>query len=642
MKRRDGILGALSLLLVLALLVGLCSALLGAGRATPANPIRAQQETLYPEALQGSGHLQGEETTVPTQEPTQSEEPTEPTQESTEPGTQPEETQETEPTEGDEQPEPTALPSAPETGDDNQGDEDPGDEDGGSDDSGDEDDGNHGGDDGSGDDGGDGDGGDEDDTPRIYTDLETRSVTREELPDGKLHFVAYPLGKGEQLYLRVRLKNKTNAGNGLLLTSADGENYEALLDFNAENTFVLSLYDGDTFLGTVQYRISYYEDLADDEHPERGAYPPSIVTNLDGASLDMTSTSFPLTVIARTHSDLGAQPIYSNQIQVSMDGQSIGKSYGDTQPTYELYFDAPQQGDEEQHVVRVLAWDGRGNSTLKIYTVTYHQISEGDPAGAVELVLDATTVGLGVLDSGTVSIVEGETAASVVLRFLEEYGYEVDYQGNPTMNFYLRRIYRADMAYLAAVPERLWSLILRDGIPTNENYDRDSLGEFDYTMGSGWMYSINGTLYEGTGLSGYKVRDGITIYLRFTLSYGKDIGGYDATGGGYGKLSSYCGIWINGGYQALGHDFVETARQEPTQTEDGFVRYTCTKCQETKEEILPATGEGEIPEPSEPEPSEPGSRSAGATRPEATLPPKQKMMQPVTEREPDALRRKEE
>ena len=65
------------------------------------------------------------------------------------------------------------------------------------------------------------------------------------------------------------------------------------------------------------------------------------------------------------------------------------------------------------------------------------------------------------------------------------------------------------------------------------------------------MYSINGTLYEGTGMSGYKVRNGITIYVRFTLSYGKDIGGYDSTGGGYGSLSSYCGLWINGSYQAL-------------------------------------------------------------------------------------------
>ena len=310
----------------------------------------------------------------------------------------------------------------------------------------------------------------------------------------------------------------------------------------------------------------------------------------------MSSQTFPLTVIARANAELGAGVIYSNQIRVTLDGKTVEKSYGDSQPTYELYFDPPQLGDEETHIVRVLAWDGNGNSTMKVYTVTYHQISEGDPAGSVDVVLDATTIGLGILDTGTLDIVEGETAASVLLRFLQERGYEPDYQGSAAMNFYLRRISRGDIAYRANVPEHLWELILRDGITTNDNYDRDSIGEFDYTQGSGWMYSINGTLYEGTGMSGYKVRNGITIYVRFTLSYGKDIGGYDSTGGGYGSLSSYCGLWINGGYQALGHDFVETDRLEPTETEDGYIHYRCSKCHEEKTDILPATG-GTEPSP---------------------------------------------
>ena len=158
---------------------------------------------------------------------------------------------------------------------------------------------------------------------------------------------------------------------------------------------------------------------------------------------------------------------------------------------------------------------------MKVYTVIYHQISEGDPAGSVNVVLDATTIGLGILDSGTLDIVEGETAASVVLRFLQERGYEPDYQGTATMNFYLRRINRGDIAYRADVPEHLWELILRDGITTDANYDRDSIGEFDYTQGSGWMYSINGTLYEGTGMSGYKVRKRkpvVSMYTSLTTS----------------------------------------------------------------------------------------------------------------------------
>lgn len=592
MKKHSGLYSAVSILLVIVLVAGISLSLLSSGRTRPENPISTQPDRLQAESLQGSGSTGGQssgkdntENTDTAQDPSEPQKPDEPQK--------PNEPQNPDDTKPD--------PSGPTDPTDNPGKGDQGgsesdDNKGGSEDSGDHGDGT-GGDDGDhGGSGGDhGSGGEEDDTPRIYTTLKTQQLTKAELPDSKLTFVAYPLGKGD-LHIRVRLKNETNSGNGLLLTSQNNQDYEAQLDFNADNLFVLSLYDGETFLGLVQYRVGYYANLADDTHPTVGDYPPSIVTNLDGASLDMSSQTFPLTVIARANAELGAGVIYSNQIRVTLDGKTVEKSYGDSQPTYELYFDPPQLGDEETHIVRVLAWDGNGNSTMKVYTVTYHQISEGDPAGSVDVVLDATTIGLGILDTGTLDIVEGETAASVLLRFLQERGYEPDYQGSTTMNFYLRRISRGDIAYRANVPEHLWELILRDGITTNDNYDRDSIGEFDYTQGSGWMYSINGTLYEGTGMSGYKVRNGITIYVRFTLSYGKDIGGYDSTGGGYGSLSSYCGLWINGGYQALGHDFVETDRLEPTETEDGYIHYRCSKCHEEKTDILLATG-GTEPSP---------------------------------------------
>ena len=604
MKKHSGLYSAVSILLVIVLVAGISLSLLSSGRTRPENPISTQPDRLQAESLQGSGSTGGQssgkdntentDTAQDSSEPQKPDEPqnTDEPQKSDEPQN-PDDTQKPDDTKPD--------PSGPTGPTDNPGKGDQGgsksdDNKGGSEDSGDHGDGT-GGDNGDhGGSGGDhGSGGEEDDTPRIYTTLKTQQLTKAELPDSKLTFVAYPLGKGD-LHIRVRLKNETNSGNGLLLTSQNNQDYEAQLDFNADNLFVLSLYDGETFLGLVQYRVGYYANLADDTHPTVGDYPPSIVTNLDGASLDMSSQNFPLTVIARANAELGAGVIYSNQIRVTLDGKTVEKSYGDSQPTYELYFDPPQLGDEETHIVRVLAWDGNGNSTTKVYTVTYHQISEGDPAGSVDVVLDATTIGLGILDTGTLDIVEGETAASVLLRFLQERGYEPDYQGSTTMNFYLRRISRGDIAYRANVPEHLWELILRDGITTNDNYDRDSIGEFDYTQGSGWMYSINGTLYEGTGMSGYKVRNGITIYVRFTLSYGKDIGGYDSTGGGYGSLSSYCGLWINGGYQALGHDFVETDRLEPTETEDGYIHYRCSKCHEEKTDILPATG-GTEPSP---------------------------------------------
>lgn len=504
MKKHSGLYSAVSILLVIVLMAGISLSLLSSGRTRPDNPISTQPDRLQAESLQGSGSTGGQssgkdntENTDTAQDPSEPQKPDE-QQKPDEPQNpnEPQKPNETQKPDEPQKPDDTKPdPSGPTDPTDNPGKGDQGgsksdDNKGGSEDSGDHGDGT-GGDDGDhGGSGGDhGSGGEEDDTPRIYTTLKTQQLTKAELPDGKLTFVAYPLGKGD-LHIRVRLKNETNSGNGLLLTSQNNQDYEAQLDFNADNLFVLSLYDGETFLGLVQYRVGYYANLADDTHPTMGDYPPSIVTNLDGASLDMTSQTFPLTVIARANAELGAGVIYSNQIRVTLDGKTVEKSYGDSQPTYELYFEPPQLGDEETHIIRVLAWDGNGNSTMKVYTVTYHQISEGDPAGSVDVVLDATTIGLGILDTGTLDIVEGETAASVLLRFLQERGYEPDYQGSATMNFYLRRISRGDIAYRANVPEHLWELILRDGITTNDNYDRDSIGEFDYTQGSGWMYSI--------------------------------------------------------------------------------------------------------------------------------------------------------
>ena len=78
--------------------------------------------------------------------------------------------------------------------------------------------------------------------------------------------------------------------------------------------------------------------------------------------------------------------------------------------------------------------------------------------------------------------------------------------------------------------------------------DGNTLGEFSTTQGSGWMYSVGGETYAGKGLSTYYLSNGDTLYLRFTLAYGKDIGGYSATAGSFGLLESYCGRWINGTY----------------------------------------------------------------------------------------------
>ena len=56
------------------------------------------------------------------------------------------------------------------------------------------------------------------------------------------------------------------------------------------------------------------------------------------------------------------------------------------------------------------------------------------------------------------------------------------------------------------------------------NGSEESLGEFDYTYGSGWMYCLN-NIFPNVGFADSWPSDGDVIRAQFTLAYGSDIGG---------------------------------------------------------------------------------------------------------------------
>lgn len=55
------------------------------------------------------------------------------------------------------------------------------------------------------------------------------------------------------------------------------------------------------------------------------------------------------------------------------------------------------------------------------------------------------------------------------------------------------------------------------------------LGEFAFTNGSGWMYSVN-TVFPNVGFSDCYLSDGDVVRVQFTLGYGADIGGFSSVG----------------------------------------------------------------------------------------------------------------
>ena len=467
--------------------------------------------------------------------------------------------------------------------------------------------------------------------PHIVTDLVSRVWTPQELADGVLQFYAYAVGEGS-LSLRVYWKETTaSANNGTRLTPADGQNFSVRMTLNKNYQFILYLYrDGQQYGQAATFYVSYRAARADEDHPEVGI-APVIRTNRDGVTAPIKTSSFTLVVTARRGTD-GA-PIYADHLNVRLDGALLTNPTGSAASGYEyvLALEPPQRGDERVYTVTILAWDDEGNSALRTLELVYQPVSEGDRLGSATVRIDATTVGLGIVDSMTCELRQGDTAAQTLLQVLEQCGYDqVDYDGTAKKNggFYLLRLWRGDLLYGASIDPRLWTLILRDGITLTAAPGTDSLGEHDYTWGAGWMYDVNG-YYPGKGLSEWALGDGDVLTLRFTLAWGKDIDGYGATGGMYGSLSGYCGIWRDGAFYPLEHSYVETARVEPTETEDGYVEQTCEKCGEVVRTVLPATGS-----PTEPPTDPPTEPPVDPTEP--TDPPAEPPVDPTEPTDPPA------
>ena len=113
----------------------------------------------------------------------------------------------------------------------------------------------------------------------------------------------------------------------------------------------------------------------------------------------------------------------------------------------------------------------------------------------------------------------------------------------------------------------MWRCLYRNGL--NKSAGSGSrIGEFDYTSGSGWMYSLDGTYYPGQSMSAVYLKDGDVLTLRYTLAYGWDIGGGSDN---YGNVVGYCVEGRNG-------TIYVSHRWETAEDPDGSVRYVCRCC----------------------------------------------------------------
>lgn len=283
--------------------------------------------------------------------------------------------------------------------------------------------------------------------------------------------------------------------------------------------------DGRTVTVTQSYTIRYVP-VSTEETVPRLSY--SNVT--DGMTVTGSSFTMNLKPV-----DYQGRRLYYNNITVRLNGTVCPYTWDSEFTSYLLYL------NNGSNTIEIRITDSEGRYADYSYTVRCTAVKDGDPIGTVTISMDANVLGLGsLIQPASVTIYEGESAAACISRFLEQNGFSYEHDGTLDVGFYLKRIGKPGVASGVNIPQDLREAIERDGQQWSSQQDADSIGEFDYCEGSGWMWSQNG-FFPNHGLSDAVFKDGDVIRIRYTLVRGKDIGGFTASGGEEGE--NYDKVW---------------------------------------------------------------------------------------------------
>lgn len=332
----------------------------------------------------------------------------------------------------------------------------------------------------------------------------------------------------------------------------------------------------------------------------------------------------------------------ASDVVVTLDGE-VQRSYGSSggRLQYTLVPENPAEGDENEHTLVITCEDTYGNKDVLTLTLLGERSRKGEPIGHATIYIDMTVLGLGVTAPLSYEVLSGEPASYSVAKAV--WGYdagnpfgtaantfgwpssETAFTGSYDDNFYIVRLgdgtnmaarsnalrgswssYGSDReSVLAAIDgvfgensayAALWRSIYLAGISLNGCHNT-SVGEFDFTNGSGWLYTIGGgTYYPGTTLSNYELQDGDVLVLRYTLAYQRDVSSAD-------QENAFCVSMLNGSMNVshkwqtvTGADGAEQTvctscgklracehpQTEYRETEDGMMCYEfCLKCQKS-------------------------------------------------------------
>ena len=325
--------------------------------------------------------------------------------------------------------------------------------------------------------------------------------------------------------------------------------------------------------------------------------PNEVITNLKVSAYGRDAAGNAVSIPAKGTNEF---------IQVSLDGiEAVDPTRSGDTWEYGLIPSNPETGDRNKHTLYVYAEDAYGNWGEEKLTLNGFRVEPGQKIGDATIYVDMTVLGVGVVGPIPYEVLADEPISYVVAKAImgkdtgEPFGaatkgtlhWRGDYGGTLDTGFYLRSLntdYRADALedavwpgsteeeVLDAIDARfgagtglavLWRCLYRNGLNKSAG-SGSTFGEFDYTSGSGWMYSIGGSYYPGQSMSAVHLRDEDVLTLRYTLAYGWDIGGGSDN---YGNVVGYCVEGRNGTID-VNH------RWETAEDPDGTVRYVCRCC----------------------------------------------------------------
>lgn len=346
----------------------------------------------------------------------------------------------------------------------------------------------------------------------IRTDLEPEQT----VGDASFVFFAYARDDRSGVDLAVTVNGKPVEGNKNHYYSVGLKKNDNSIVLTAENGSEKKVQEY-----TVTYEPKQSADPVEDEDGEKDQetedlYAPTISSPdlYDGMTVKGSIKNFTLKAV-----DYKGRRLNASYLTIRLNGKSSGVSliWDDSSKTsYRLKL----QGGENELTIKVV--DEEGHKASYLLHITSQPVGEGGVIGTARFSIDAQVLGMGYLVEPTdVELHDGENAAQVLTRFLQENGFTYAANGSSSSGFYLSRINKKGL--LKDLPESMKK-------EYEGKYSEDSLGEFDFNYMSGWMYSVDGE-FPNYGFADSYLQDGAEVRIQYTLSYGDDIGGGDALGG---------------------------------------------------------------------------------------------------------------